>query len=73
MNDLETINRKIKLKRQVVFISRAEVQRLQLEAWLLKVRQFLERQIDHAEDQHALSRHIDMIEALLEAMREVYR
>ncbi len=70
MTELQIIARKIKLKRQAVSLIRAEIQRLRFEAGLLKLRQFLERQIDHAEDQRALSRYLDMIEALLQALRE---
>jgi len=69
MTELQIIARKIKLKRQAVSLIRAEIQRLRFEAGLLKLRQFLERQIDHAEDQRALSRYLDMIEALLQALR----
>ena len=73
MTEQQTIARKIKLKNQAVSIIRAEVRRLQLEAGLLKVRRFFERQIDHAEDQRALSRYLEMIEALLQALREDFR
>jgi signal transduction histidine kinase len=69
MNELQTVSRKIKLKRQAVSLFRAEVQTLQLEAALIKLRHFFEQQIDHADDQRALSRYLDMIEALLQALR----
>jgi len=70
MTELQIIARKIKLKRQAVSLIRAEIQRLRFEAGLLKLRQFLERQIDHAEDQRALSRCLDMVDGLLQALRE---
>lgn len=70
MNELQTVSRKIKLKRQAVSLFRAEVQTLQLEAALIKLRHFFERQIDHADDQRALSRCLDMVDGLLQALRE---
>jgi len=70
MTEQQVIARKIKLKKQAVSLIRAEVQTLQLESELLKLRHFFERQIDHAEDQRALSRYLEMIEALLQALRE---
>jgi DNA-directed RNA polymerase specialized sigma54-like protein len=69
MNELQTVSRKIKLKRQAVSLFRAEVQTLQLEAALIKLRHFFEQQIDHSENQQALSRYLDMVEVLLQALR----
>ena len=69
MTEQQVIARKIKLKRQAVSLIRAEVQTLRFEAGLLRFRHFFERQIDHAEDQRALSRYLDMVEALLQALR----
>lgn len=70
MTDQQVLDRRIKLKRQAIYLIREEVKKLQLEASLLKLRHFFERQIDHAEDQRALSRYLEMIEALLQALRE---
>ncbi len=73
MNELETIKRKIILKRQALAIIRGDLQRFKLEADLLKLRLHFEKQIDHTEDQKALSRYLDMTEALLQALREDFR
>lgn len=73
MTELQTVERKAKLKRQAVSLIRADIERLQFEAGLLKLRHFFERQIEHTEDQQALSRYRDMIEVLLQALREDFR
>lgn len=70
MTALQTVERKIKLKRQAISLFRADVQRLQLEAGLLRLRHFFERRIEATEDQRALSRYIDAIEVLLQVLRE---
>jgi hypothetical protein len=70
MTELQTVERKAKLKRQAICLIRADVQRLQLEAGLIKLRHFFEQRIDHAEDQRALSFYLDMIEVLIQALRE---
>ncbi len=73
MTERDILKRKIKLKRQAISIINAEVQRLRLEAALLEVRHFLERQIDRTENQKALSQNIDMVEGLLQAIREEWQ
>ncbi len=72
MTEIETINRKIFLKNQARQILKEESDKLKTQALLIQVKRYFEKQIRTAENQQELSRHLDMIESLLQALREVY-
>jgi len=72
MTEIETINRKIFLKNQARQILKEESDKLKAQALLIQVKRYFEKQIRIAEKQQELSRHLDMIESLLQAVKEVY-
>lgn len=65
MTDLQTVKRKIHLKRQAVRLIREEIKALRFRGALLEVKAELERQITPTFDP-VLSRKIDAVVSLLE-------
>lgn len=70
MTELETIKRKIFLKNQAQKLLQAEKDNLKAQGLLIKVKEHFERQINTAEEQKELSRQLDCVEFLLQAVRE---
>ena len=70
MTELETIKRKIFLKNQARKLLQAEKDNLKAQGLLIKVKEHFERQINPAEEQKELSRQLDCVEFLLQAVRE---
>lgn len=68
MNELQTVNRKIMLKRQAVKIINAEIRVLRVKKNLLQMKADLESQIGKDFDRQ-LSQQIDAVRFLLEAAR----
>lgn len=65
MNELDVVKRKIKLARQGLMLSKAEIDELEFKYTLLKTRARLERQLDETFDP-VLSRRLDCVNYLLD-------
>ncbi len=70
MTELETIKRKIFLKNQARKLLQAEKDNLNAQGLLIKMKGYFEKQINPAEEQKELSRQLDCVEFLLQAVRE---
>ena len=70
MTELETIKRKIFLKNQVRKLLQAEKDNLKAQSLLIRVKGYFEKQIYAGESQKELSRQLDCVEFLLQAVRE---